>query len=317
METQTIVISRTAQDIGQPISREFAGYLTNGFKHNFPGETTSVFISRETILKAIENLDHVSGIRFMYGFEDANNPESRVVLLLPCNDTSVHKAIPNTIILNEGYMAHTGIKVEFKKTWQLLYNHVVRFGSYFPQLPYNRIMRGTFMGINSLLSLLQTDDCAGIQFSFGYDDTVADVSARNKPVFEAVNFSGWLLDSPYDFTTPCPAYCDFTLMENIDQVAYANKNAGGFTGLTLTNHFRDEYLLKDVVYAPLVELFYYANPTITEKVTGDKKSLELYENTCRSQVAAFNRLLAEGNYHEAKTAFEDTLTTMMKTCLFQ
>jgi len=181
MEAQTITPVRTAENVGQPISRELASRLMAGFRQKFPAEKPAVFIAKETIEKALEGFDNVSGIRFMYGIESVNNAESRILLLIPCNNTSTHLNIPNAIILPQGYMDSNGMRTSFEKTWQILYNHTLRYQTYFPELTYNQIMRGSFMGINSLLTLLQTKDCAGINFNFGFDDTQAEASAKTNP----------------------------------------------------------------------------------------------------------------------------------------
>jgi len=316
METQTIVQKRAAEDVGQPISTELAAYLTNGFKQKFPDEKPVVFVAKETIMQAIEGLDNVSGIRFMYGYGSVNDAASRVLLLIPCNNTSTHLAIPNSIILPQGYMANTGKRVSFEKTWQLLYNHTARFTQYFPELAYHEIMRGTFMGINSLLTLLENEDCAGINFNFGYDDSLSIASARNRPVFQAVDITGLFLDPPpYDFTTPCPKVCDFTITDNINRVAEINDT--NIQRLEFDIHFRDEYLLKQEGNGALVEMYYYVNPSIQEKVMGDKNAGELYESMHQPQITTFNNLLAEGNYEEAKAVFQNAVYGMIQTYLFQ
>jgi len=313
METQAISTKRVAEDVGQQISGDFADYLTNGFKKKFPEETPSVFITRDTIMRAIDGLDNVSGVRFMYGFESADDSRSRIVLMMPCNNTSTHRAIPNSIILPQGYMAHNGTRVSFEKTWQLLYNHTVRFSKYLPELPFNKIMRGTFMGINSLLTILEIEGCAGINFNFGYDDTIVEPSARNKPVFEVANIGGLSFDPPWDFTKPCPDACDFTIVDHIDSIGHTDRTTGSLMELNLNGHFRDEYLLKADGNGPLVEMYYYVNPSINEKAA----LIEGYNNSHQSQIAAFNKHLADGNYYEAKEVFENTINGMMETYLFQ
>jgi len=314
METQTISTKRAAQDVGQRISREFADYLTGGFKHKFPAEKPAVFIAKETIMRAFEHLDNVSGIRFMYGYESADDAGSRVLLLIPCNNTSTHLDIPNSIILPQGYMAHNGKRVSFEKTWQLLYNHTSRFSNYFPGLAYNKIMRGSFIGINSLVALLEMEGCIGINFNFGYDDTIAEAPAKNKPVFEAVNHKGDVLDI-LDFTTPCPAYCDIAVEYNSQVIGINTSDIGKC--LELNKHFRDEYLLKQESNGAFVEMYYYVKPSILEKIAAVKNAGKIYEDTYQPQIAAFNRLLESGNYEGAKTAFENTIKGMMETYLFQ
>ncbi|MGZ3752206.1 MAG: hypothetical protein ACXVAU_13075 [Mucilaginibacter sp.] len=210
-------LKRAAEDEGQRITRDVADYLISGFKKKFPNEKPGVFISRETIMKAVAHLDNISGIRFMYGYESVKNSEStvlsRVLLLIPCSNSSTDQ-IPNSIILPEGYITHTGVTLGFEKSKQVLYNHAVHFSRYFPGLDFNKIMRGTFFGINSLMSMLNIKDCVGVNFYFGYDDEVSDVPRKNKPVFEPINSRGESLDT-FDLLPPCPPWCGFIDIFNV------------------------------------------------------------------------------------------------------
>jgi hypothetical protein len=152
METQTIATKRAAQDVGQRISGKLSDYLKNGFKQKFPCEKSVVFVSKETILKSFEHPDQISGIRFMYGFENGGDPESRVLLLMPCNITSTDLSIPNIIVKPHGYLNNKGNRVSLEKSWEILYNHALRFSVYYPGQNFNKIMRGSFIGIRSLIS---------------------------------------------------------------------------------------------------------------------------------------------------------------------
>lgn len=309
MELKKVMPKRAAEDVGERISRDTADKLINGFQEKFPTEKQTVFIAKDTILKAIEKLDNVSGIRFMYGFESDQDAESRVILLFPCNNTSTHLAVPNTMMLPEGYMAHNGKKVSFEKTWQILYNHTLRFGSLLPDLAFNQIMRGSFMGINSLLSLLESTDCTGINFTFGYDASVSEPAARNKPVFAAVNSWGIDIDI-FDFTQPCPSLCDGPPPNNLGMYVEVKSQL-----LDLTNNFRDEHLLREK--GPLVEMYYYANPSLHEKLTTAAHENKAVDNAHLSQIASFNKMVAELNYDKAEEVFEQTINEMVKTYLFQ
>src|SRR5687768_11516911 len=83
---------------GEIIDNAYAGQLIQAFKERFPQETSRIFIKTSTILDAVSGLANVSGIRFMYGMESVDDPMSKVILLIPCNATSTHLAIPNTIV---------------------------------------------------------------------------------------------------------------------------------------------------------------------------------------------------------------------------
>lgn len=316
MKTQTIATKTAAQDVGQRISEELSNYLKNGFKQRFPDEKSDVFLSRETIMKSFEHLDEISGIRFMYGFENASDPESRVLLLMPCNITSTALSIPNIIVEPQGYFTDKGNRVSLEESWKILYNHTSRFSKYYPDQNFNKIMRGSFIGIRSLLSLLETDGCTGINFNFGYDDTISDISIKNKPVFIAVNSWGNDLDI-FDFTMPCPPTCP---PPDKGHNSFHNLNTGrkytSMDSLSLTNHFRDEYLLKYEGNGPLVEMYYSVSPAINEKINAAKNN-KLEESTHKLKIHDFNKLINTGDYDQAKIKFESIIRSMMNTYLFQ
>ncbi|MGY0037335.1 hypothetical protein [Pedobacter sp. NJ-S-72] len=307
METQTIATKRAAQDVGQRISEELSDYLKNGFKQKFPCEKSVVFVSKDAIMKSFEDPDQISGIRFMYGFENADDPESRVLLLMPCNITSTDLSIPNIIIEPQGYLNDKGNSVSLEKSWEILYNHTSRFSTYYPGQNFNKIMRGSFIGIRSLLALLNTEGCTGINFNFGYDDTV----------FEAVNSWGDGLDI-FDFTMPCPATCPPP--DPVHNIFY-NQNTGrkytSMDSLSLNNHFRDEYLLKYEGNGPLVEMYYSVSPAINEKINTVENSNSIAEHMHRLKIQDFNNLVDAGDYDKAKIMFESIIKNMMNTYLFQ
>ncbi|WP_152620380.1 hypothetical protein [Pedobacter lusitanus] len=317
MQTQTIATKRAAQDVGQRISVELSDYLKSGFKQRFPEEKTAVYLSKETILKSFEHSDKISGIRFMYGFENADDPESRVLLLMPCNITSMHLSIPNIMVEYKGYLTDKGTWVSLERSWELLYNHTLRFSAYYPHHNYNKIMRGSFIGIRSLLSLLDTEGCVGINFNFGYDDTISDISIKNKPVFEAVNSWGDGLDV-FDFTMPCPPTCSPTDPRSVGHhTENISKSYSHPDSLNLNTHFRDEYLLKYNDNGPLVEMYYSVSPAISEKLNAVLDSNSIEGHAHRLQIQDFNNLVNTGNYGEAKIVFERIVKEMMDIYLFQ
>ena len=252
-------------------------------------------------MKSFEDPDQISGIRFMYGFENAGDPESRVLLLMPCNITSTDLSIPNIILGPQGYLNDKGNSVSLEKSWEIFYNHTSHFSTYYPGQNFNKIMRGSFIGIRSLLALLNIEGCTGINFNFGYDDTILDISIKNKPVFEAVNSWGDGLDI-FDFTMPCPPTCPPP-----DPVhnAFDNQSLGGkytnMDSLSLNNHFRDEYLLKYEGNGPLVEMYYSVSPAINEKINTVKNNNSMAEHAHRLKIQDFNNLVNAGNYEEAKS----------------
>lgn len=220
METVTLSKVQGIENAGQRISREYADYLINGFKQRFPSEKSRVFISNETISKAIEGIKDITGIRFMYGFEsiikDGVKALSRTIILVPCTN-SFNNDDADSIILPQGYITNTGEKVSFEKTKQLMYNHSIKFSKYFPTIKFNSIVRGGFVGINTLLSILETENSVGINFNFGYDDAVQDIQAKNKIVLETIDAFGFWIEA-FDQIPICPPICGTVNLFDIDNI---------------------------------------------------------------------------------------------------
>jgi hypothetical protein len=210
METLTITSNQTVAIAGQTISREHADYLINGFKENFPNEKPTVFISKETLLKAASQIDNISGIRFMYGFEAVNNGEARVLsrmlVLKPCVNIA-GEAVPAAIALPE-YITDNGTIIDAEKSRRVLHNQTARFSRYFPNLGFDKIMRGVFISANSLFALVELHGCVGINFHFGYDEAISNAPERNKPVMEAINSQGECINFSL-LSPPCPPMCGF------------------------------------------------------------------------------------------------------------
>src|SRR3954470_13782245 len=95
---------RPAELIGEIINNAYALQLINGFREKYPEEVSTLLIESITLFNAVKDLLNVSGIRFMYGMGSANDPASKVLLLMPCNVTSTHQLIPNVIVQPHGYL---------------------------------------------------------------------------------------------------------------------------------------------------------------------------------------------------------------------
>lgn len=212
METVTISTQRSIENAGHEISRAHADYLTEGFKLKFPKETQSVFISKETIMQSVSSLDNVVGLHFMYGYKaiDVNGVKtlSRILVLIPCKEREDSERI-DLIFLPNGYYTNTGEKLSVEQTKLVLYNHAVHFAKYFSGSDFNKVIKGAFIGINSLIELLGAENCAGINFKFGFDARIDDVTLKNKPTLEAVdNFGNFI--STWGDGPICPPICFVT-----------------------------------------------------------------------------------------------------------
>src|SRR5450631_1545390 len=179
---------RPAESVGEVIDTDYALQLIRGFAEKFPGEVSWISIDTATIFASVKNLSNVSGIRFMYGMELVGDPASKIILLIPCNDTSGGLGIPNTIVAPEGYLNNKGERVGLKRTWELLYNHAIHYAGLLPEIKFSHIFRGDYFGIASLTGLLKEDRRAhSIQYHFGFDVNITDPALRHKPVLNPVD----------------------------------------------------------------------------------------------------------------------------------
>ncbi|MBS1662425.1 MAG: hypothetical protein JST68_15380 [Bacteroidetes bacterium] len=117
---------RTAQNIGEYISHDYYLSLVNGYNQQHPTEQKSVFISKQSILETLDQFPNVSGIRFMYGQKEGAAPTSRTVVLMPCNDTSTDRPVPNLILTPLGYLTDTKERLSLNQCWDLFDRYVNR-----------------------------------------------------------------------------------------------------------------------------------------------------------------------------------------------
>lgn len=323
MQDQNVNVSakRSAELTGEIIDSAYALELIRGFGERFPGEVAKVFIESATIFDVVKDLPNVSGIRFMYGMESTGDPASKVILLIPCNTTSAHRPIPNTIVQPQGYLNNRGERVSLKRTWQLLYNHAVHYAGLLPEVKFKKIVRGAFFGIDSLKVLLQEyTNAHGMHYHFGWDETITDLTLQHKPVLHPLHANGTGYDVYMDFGSLCPPTCPgpVTDPECIAlQSAKYSSVAEPEQGLNVFRNFRNRYFLANPENGPLVEMCYYVSPALSEAIADTGKAKEIYAAIYDNVGAACNKLIAEGKYEEVKMLYEQTMDDLMKTYLFR
>jgi len=320
MSYPNVSAKRPAELVGEIIDSHYALRLIQGFKEKFPGEVSMIPIKSKTIFDAVKDLSNVSGIRFMYGMTSADDPVSKVVLLMPCNKSSAHRAIPNTIVQPEGYLDHTGERVGEKRTWELLYNHAVHYARLQPEMKFRKIFRGAFFGIDSLTSLLTKDtEAHSIDFYFGLDEDITDPSLQHKAVLNPLRADRTRYDVYFDMNTPCPPICG----DDVDDCVVSDVVNGNVTAserekeLNIYRGYRDDYFLTHADSGPLVEMYYYISPALTEAIGNTGRAKEIYQELYRNQVSECNRLIEAGKYEEAKQLFEQTMEGLIKEYLWR
>lgn len=312
---------RPAELAGEIIDSTYALQLIQGFKEKFPGEVSKISIESAIIFNAIKDLSNVSGIRFMYGMESANDPTSKTILLIPCNVTSVHYRIPNTIVQPQGYLNSSGERVSLKRTWELLYNHAIHYAAMLPGIKFNRIMRGAFFGINTLDMLLKEyTNAEGVSYHFGWDHSIADQALQLKPVLQPLHADGAGYELYLDHGSPCPPLCD----DIDDGCIVTNMVSAGNTyvhvqeqELNFYRSYRNNYLLSSANNGPLVEMYYYVSPALKEVILDTGRAAAIYSSLYNNEVQQCNKLIREGMYEAAKVLFEQTMENLMKTYLFR
>lgn len=289
---------KPAELVGEIIDHAYAEELIQSFKETFPSATSTVFMEASTIWEAVSGLVNVSGIRFMYGMESADDPKSTVVLLIPCNATSTHLAIPNVIAQPNGYLNNRGERIGLKRTFELLYNHAVYYSRLLPEVPFKKIVRGAFFGIQTLRSLLQEyTNAPALQYHFGWDNTVAEAGLRHKPVLQPVHANGAGYEIYLDFGMPCPPAC---VEPGGDGIIWP-----------ITD------LLKAGASGPLVEMYFYISPALKEAIYDTGNAREIYAALNQNEIRQCNLLIEESRFEAAKSLFEKVMENLMKTYLYK
>jgi|GEM_PF-1700187 len=322
MQNQNVTRKRPAELTGELIDKEYALQLITAFKEKFPGEVAELFVETSTVFNAVKNLSNVSGIRFMYGMESADDPASKVILLIPANNTSTHLDIPNSVVQPEGYLNHRGERVSLKRTWQLLYNHAVHYARLQPDFNFRKIVRGAFFGIDSLKSLLlEFTQAHGLHYHFGFDEGIAASPLQHKPVLHPLHTNKAGYEVYMDFGSLCPPTCPPPVKDNPDCaitytiIGYAPQEEQE-REFRICRDYRDSYLLPSTDNGPLVEMYYYVSPALTEAINDTGKADEIYKGVYNDLVRGCNRLIEEKKYEEAKIVFEQVMDDLMRKHLF-
>ena len=318
MQYPDLSAKRPAELVGEIIDSHYAQQLIGGFKEKFPGEVSVISIESKTIFDSVKDIPNVSGIRFMYGMRSADDPASKVILLIPCNNTSTRLPVPNTIVQPEGYLDNKGERVGLKRTWELLYNHAVHYAKLQPEIKFNKIFRGVFFGIDALTSLLKKDtEAHSVNYHFGFDENITDPPLRYKAVLTPLHIDGTSFNMDFDTGSVCPPFCGDPDPCAISDVVNGNAPVSEIEKeLNIYRGFRDEYFLRSPVNGPLIEMYYYISPALIEAIANTGRAKEIYHGLYHNQVRQCNELIEKGKYEEAKTLFEQTMERLMKEYLY-
>jgi hypothetical protein len=293
---QTTEWCRIPQTIGSCISHDYYQYLIKGYAEQHPTEQKSAFIPREFILETLEKFPVVTGLRFMYGQKEGADPGSRTIVLMACDNASADRHVPNIILRPKGYLTDTGDRVSLDECWDLLTRHVDRMCSLMPEQNRKTVPRGCFFGINIMKQLLDTPDCAGIQYHFGYNSVPKNPSDHYETVMEAVDINRQSLNIFVEDGIRCPTACGLGLCPTID-IPVGWPFTGAYEGS------------EQVSERTLFEMFHYVSPPLFEAIQD--------EPTYKEHFSECFAVLETGNVPEAKQVLRKQLDNMIEIYLFE
>jgi len=289
--------AKPVRSIGSPVSREYYEYLIDGYARMHPAEEKSVYIAREIVTASLSDSPGACGIRFMYGLRSADDPRSRVVLLMACYEKLSDNLVPNLSFPALGYLTHAGERVSTEECFTLFDRHVGRMAGLLPAADRNQLPRGCFYGIETLQALLDHEGCAGIRFHFGYNATRSLLPLRYEVVLEAVNGLGRSLDLFFEEGQHCPYVCP---------------PGWPGSGLQLQTAVNMHLLIGGDNGGALYEMYHNVSPALIDAMK--QQGLD-HESIYAEAFAEGFSLLAEEKRDEARAACKRSLGKLMRQYL--
>ncbi|WDF77525.1 hypothetical protein PQ469_26930 [Mucilaginibacter sp. KACC 22773] len=312
MKTEMLSTVLDPTTVGEFITESFYKELTEDFQKKFPSEIRSVSLSRLAV-EAVLKEDNVSGIKFMNGLEDANDPSSRILVLIPANRT-VTNSLPNSIINKNGFMTNTGERISLERTWQVLFNHVMNFKKLEPTAHYTKINRGSFMGQVRLNEFLNTTDCSTFIYHFGY------LKGEDLPYKLIIQPSDGMnmyieMSAPCPGSTGCPAStssepCALTRIAT----NFAGKEADN--QLNVLRGFRDK-ILQEKFNGAEIEKYYTISASLLEAIDKEQNKAvifkEIYDKYIQTSITSINN----NDEATAYSLFQEAMQHLTDTYLYQ
>jgi hypothetical protein len=150
------------------------------------------------------------------------------------------------------------------------------------------------------------------------DEDITDPFLQYKAVINPLHADRTRYDVYFDVGTPCPPDCgdggsDCVITDAVNRNVPVSERE---QELNIYRGYRDDYFLTHADNGPLVEMYYYISPALTEAIGNTGRAKEIYQELYRNQVFECNRLIEAGKYDEAKKLFEQTMEGLMKEYLF-
>jgi hypothetical protein len=313
MKHEILTTQISPEQVGEFISESFYQELTENFQQKFPSEVRSVMLSRlavETVLSG----ENVSGIKFMNGLNDANDPSSRMLVLIPCNYT-VTASLPNSIINQHGFITNTGEIISLERTWQVLFNHVLNFKKLDPEMGYTKINRGAFMGKVLLTEFLTATTCNSIIYHFGY---LAEENLPYKLIIQpadGIKMFG-------EMSIPCPggAGCPTVTTSNdpcaLTRITTTMLGTETEGQLNTLRAFRDK-ILTDKFSGAEVEKYYTISASLLEAIDKIQNKEVIFKGLYDKYIATSLNAINQNDEDTAFVLFQEAMQHLTETYLYQ
>ena len=311
MITTTTITRIEPQTVGAFISQDRYQELAQNFRNSFAGEVTSVTLSKAA-LETILNDANVSGIKFMNGLENANDPTSRLLVLMPANYTSPN-GLPNAIIKATGFLTNTGNVISLEQTWQVLFNHVLNFKKADAQTHYTRINRGSFLGRNLLTELVNKAESENLTYHFGYD---MENNYPYKALIKA-DIHGFILDESYPCpgSSGCPKDGEGTSCA-LTHIATTMVGGEAEGQLNVLRAFRDK-ILQDKMNGAEIERYYSISASLLEAIDKKQNQQAIFKAVYDQYIKTSLDALAQQDEDTAYILFQEAMEHLTETYLYQ
>ncbi|OQP47936.1 hypothetical protein A4H97_30495 [Niastella yeongjuensis] len=307
---------KSASQIGAPISAQEYQQLTTNFAQRYPNQTPSVFLSREHLLNTIEGVSDLSGILFAYGLNDANDPSTRRIILVPARNLTNGESGGIPVIPSKGYICENGERIRFDQFMQLLGNHVSDFKKVKEEIPLTKLPRGYFWGINKLKKLLEVDQCGGLVFHFGYNPEMRAACRQFQCVLEVVDGDNKSLNMFLEYGQ-CSPPCDIdpngpgvttTGSDCIASIAAERFVKDAEDKLNELRAFRDNWLVAQENGQALYEMYYYLSRPLVAEIQTRADQEAIWYDIYHNGISNCLDLIRENRNEEAKVSY----VSMMK-----
>ena len=310
--------TKPASLVGAPISAEEYRQLTTAFKERYPDQVPSVFLSREIILSSVEGLSNVSGIQFVYGLNNANDPGSRRIVLIPTRNKADGNSSAIRIVSHNGYVCENGERVNLDQFFTLLGNHVENIKQIEPEIALSRLPKGYFWGIKKIIKLLEVENCAGLVFHFGYNVAMPTAAQQFQNVLEVIDDKHESLKVYMEYgqcfcctdPNPCSPECVATIAAEMFLKDAAESK------LDVIRAFRDNWLLQQKDGQALYEMYYFLSPNIVAEIQS-KPNQDIIWAEVYNEFSKCLDLIKQNKFEEVKAYYINLMYNLADRFLLQ